>query len=152
MGLFAIPATGFILLQNRTIQSYLAEKIAGTVSENLGAEFSIESVDMIFFNRIVMKNVLLKDQHLDTLLYAPNMVATLRTLSRSAKKVELSRLNLESATVRLSTDTSKVVNLKFIVDALRPPPDSNRIKWNIGIQAITFETLMTVWASKSSGA
>jgi hypothetical protein len=140
LGFFAIPATGFILLQNKSIQTFLAGKVASTVSENLNAEFTVESIDMIFFNRVVMKNVLLRDQHLDTLLYSPNMIATLKSLNRSAKRIEISRLKLKQSTVRLATDTTRVINIKFIVDELKPQPDSNRVKWEIGIHAIEFET------------
>ena len=41
LGFFAIPATGFILLQNRNIQTYLAGEVAKTVSENLKADFTV---------------------------------------------------------------------------------------------------------------
>ncbi len=139
LGIFTIPATGFIVLQNRNVQTYLAERIARSVSENLEAELSIGSVDMILFNRVVMTNVLLKDRHLDTLLYAPGMVATLRSLNRKHKTITLSRLKMEHATIRLSSDTAKVFNLSFIINILRKPPDPDRHKWTIGIRSIDFE-------------
>ena len=150
LGLFAVPVAGFILLQNRNIQTYLAGKVALAVSENLEADFSVESVDLILFNRVVMKNVLLKDQHQDTLLYSPNMVATLRTISRSSRKMEISRLKFKNSTVRLATDTSNVLNLKFIVDALQVPPDSMRVKWEVGFHTIEFETSRFIYESYSA--
>jgi hypothetical protein len=94
---------------------------------------------MTLFNRAVLKKVLLKDQHNDTLLYAPSMVATLRKLSLSQKKLSLSRLKFENAVVRIAVDTSEVVNLSFIVDALRKPPDSTRTEtWTVSFKAIDF--------------
>ena len=89
LGFFAIPATAFILLQNRKIQTYLANEIARQVSESLHAEFKIESVDMIFFNRVILKNVLLKDQAKDTLLYADQITATTRNFSLPGKRLHL---------------------------------------------------------------
>ncbi len=140
LGLFSIPATAFIVLQNKQIQTYLAKKVASTISANLDADFSIKSMDMILFNRVVMKEVLLKDHNMDTLLHAPSMVATLKTLNRTKKTINLSRLSLENATIRLATDTTRDINLKLIIDALRQAPDSSRKnKWMINFEAINLQ-------------
>ena len=96
-------------------------------------------MDMILFNRVVLKEVMLKDQYLDTLLYAPSLIATLKTFSPSAGRIELSRLKFKDATVRLSTDTTKTINLKFITQALKKPPDSTKTKWKVAIHNIDFE-------------
>jgi hypothetical protein len=103
----------FIILQNSMVQTYLANRIATTISENLEADFSIESMDMILFNRVVLKEVMLKDQYLDTLLYAPRMIATLKTLSPSNNRIEISRLKFKDATIRLSTDTTRTIPSGF---------------------------------------
>lgn len=139
LGILAIPATAFLILQNSRVQTYLANRIATTISENLEADFSIESMDMILFNRVVLKEVMLKDQYLDTLLYAPSMMATLKALSPSARRIEISRLKFEDATIRLSTDTTRTINLKFITQALKKPPDPTKGKWKISIHNIDFE-------------
>ncbi|HEC44324.1 MAG TPA: hypothetical protein ENI20_15990 [Bacteroides sp.] len=135
--MFAIPATAFIVLQNKQIQTILAKKIASAVSENLQADFSIESLDLIFFNRVVMKEVTLMDQYGDSLLYTPLMVATLKKMSRNEGKIILSRLKLENATIRIATDTARVNNLSFIVDALRKSADTTSTKkWTVSVEAI----------------
>ncbi|MFC2112299.1 hypothetical protein ACFLTA_03445, partial [Bacteroidota bacterium] len=135
--MFAIPATAFIVLQNKQIQTYLAKQIASTVSENLNADFTIESLDMIFFNRLVMKEVLLKDLYNDTLLYSPSLVTTLKKYSRNERKIILSRLKFKNATIRISLDTAKVNNLQFIVDALKKPPDTtNAPGWTVNFESI----------------
>lgn len=68
------------------------------------------------------------------------MIATLRTFNRSGKKMVISRLRLRDATIRLATDSSRVTNLAFLVDALRPPPDSNRVKMEMVFNTIQFES------------
>lgn len=139
LGILVVPAMAFIILQNSTVQTYLAKRIATTISENLEADFSIESMDMILFNRVVLKEVMLKDQYLDTLLFATSMVATLKTFSPSTHRIELSRLKFKDATIRLSTDTTKTVNLKFITQALKKPSDSTKVRWKVSIHNIEFE-------------
>ncbi len=139
LGLFSIPAIAFIILQNNKVQTYIANKIATTIAENLQADFSIESMEMILFNRVILKEVMLKDQYMDTLLYSPKMIATLKVFSPSTHRIEISRLKFQNATIRLSTDTTKTINLKFITQALKKPPDSTKVKWKVTIHNIDFE-------------
>ena len=136
---FTIPATAFILLQNKKIQTYLASEITRQVSENLQVDFQIESVDMILFNRLVMKEVLLKDQYHDTLVYSPRLIATLKNYSIHAKRIMLSKLKFDKATVRLAIDTNNVVNLQFIIDILKQPKDSLHPGWDMAVSNIEFE-------------
>jgi hypothetical protein len=92
---------------------------------------------MILFNRVVMKEVLLKDHKTDTMLHAPSLVATLKTFNRSARKIRLSRLSFEDATIRLATDTTRELNLKILIDEFRKKPDSaSQNKWTVQFEAI----------------
>jgi hypothetical protein len=114
-------------------------EIVNQVSENLQADFRIESVDMILFNRLVLKEVLLKDQHLDTLVYSPRLIATLRSYNIPARQIRLSKLKFNDATVRLAIDTSNTVNLMFIVDILRQNRDSTRARLDLAVNSFEFE-------------
>jgi len=134
--LFSIPATSFILLQNKKIQTYLAGEIAQQVSENLRADFSIESVDMILFNRVVLKTVLLKDQYKDTLLYSPRMVATLKKFNYPDKIMKISKLSLHEPTIRFSMDPTNTVNVEFLVESIRSLADTSKKSWMINVTNI----------------
>ena len=136
LGFFAIPATAFILLQNRKIQTYLANEIAQQVSESLNAEFSIESVDMIFFNRIILNNVLLRDQANDTLLYADQITATTKKFSLPAKRLHLSKIKLDHSIIRIAIDTGRVANIRYLIDGISEQPDTSRSKWDFTVSNI----------------
>ncbi len=136
LGLFAIPSTAFILLQNRKIQSYLANEIAKQVSENLKAEFSIESVDIIFFNRVILNHVLLKDQASDTLLYANRITATTKKFNLSAKRLYLSKIKLEHSLIRIAIDSEQVANIQYLIQGIRERPDTSRSKWDFSVRNI----------------
>jgi hypothetical protein len=139
LGLFSIPTTAFIILQNKNVQTYLAKEIARQVSDNLNAEFTIESIDMILFNRVIMRNALLKGQDHDTILYSDKITATVRSLNQNAKKVVLNRLKLDHSLVCIKIDSTNTVNLDFIIEALRKPSDSLRTKWNITLNNIDIQ-------------
>jgi len=136
LGFFAIPATAFILLQNRKIQTYLVNEIAQQVSESLNAEFSIESVDMIFFNRIILNNVLLRDQANDTLLYADQITATTKNFSLPAKRLHLSKIKLDHSIIRIAIDTGRVANIRYLIDGISEQPDTSGSKWDFAVSNI----------------
>lgn len=136
LGFFSIPTTAFIILQNKKVQTYLAKEIARQVSENLNAEFTIESLDMIFFNRVILKNALLKGQDHDTILCADKITATIRRVNVNAKKIELNRLRLDHSLIRIEVDSTNTVNLAFIIENLKKPQDSLRAKWALTLKYI----------------
>jgi hypothetical protein len=136
LGLLSIPAVGFIILQNKKIQTYLTKEIMRQVSEELNTEFKIDATDIVFFNRIIFINALLKDQKGDTLLSADKIVATLKSFSTSTNRIRLNRIRLEHAQFLVSIDSLNVVNLDFIIERFLQKPDSLKNNWSIEVRDI----------------
>jgi hypothetical protein len=124
--LISVPSIGIIFLQNSRIQTSLTKYIAGRIAEKLSARISVGSVSLTFINRLQLNDLCIEDQKGDTLLYAGKIKLTVGSYSRSRKEILLSRLNIEDSYIHLSTDTSGVLNLQFILDALssQGKPDS----------------------------
>ena len=109
------------------------------VSENLNADFRIESVDMVFFNRVILAKALLKDQKGDTLLSADKIIATLKSLNSAEKRINLNRIKLEKSQIVISIDSSDVLNLDFIINRLRQEPDSQKTSWSFMVKNIEIQ-------------
>lgn len=106
------------------------------VSENLNTEFKIDAVDMIFFNRVILTNALLKDQSGDTLLSADRIIASFKSFNTSSKKINLNKIKLERSQILISLDSMNVLNLDFIIKSIRQEPDTQRTKWTMLVQNI----------------
>jgi hypothetical protein len=129
----------FIILQNKKIQTYLTKEIARQVSVNLNTEFKIETVDIVFFNRVILTNALLKDQEGDTLLSADKIIATLRSVNTGIKRINLNKIRLQHSQTLISIDSMDVLNLDFIIESLRQKPDTQKSNWSIMVKNIELE-------------
>lgn len=109
----------------------LANKVTSIISENLEAKFSVQGVEFQFFNKIQLTDAYVEDQQGDTLLFAPKVTGTIRWFNRKERIVEIGRLTLSQPTFRLKTDSSRIVNLKFITESLKNKRDTTRNPFKI---------------------
>jgi len=139
--IITLPTAAFFILKSSKIQTYLTQKIAQEVSENLNAKFEIKAVHFKFFNRIVLKNVYIEDQLKDTLLYSDEIICHIKEFNRKTKKIDISNINLVNAKFYLNKpDSLSPINLKFITENFKK--DSNKTdkqKWNVKFQNIEMQ-------------
>jgi len=91
---------------------------------------------MILFNRVILRNALLKDQDHDTIICSDKITATIKSLNTNSKKIILNRLRLDHSMIHIKVDSTNTVNLDFIIETLRKPADSLRTKWSITLRNI----------------
>ena len=53
-----------------SVQTWLVKKIAAGLSKNLHTKVTVQKVDVGFFNKVLLKGVMVEDLKKDTLLYA----------------------------------------------------------------------------------
>ncbi len=127
--MLSIPATALLFIQNNKVQTYLTHYVTQEISRKLHTEIRIDKVSVTFFNRIQLKNVYLQDLNGDTLLYAEKVKARISHLNRSAQEITVERLALDDAYIHLITDSTGVINLKFIIDQLNKPGKEKGEGW-----------------------
>jgi hypothetical protein len=68
--LILIPASLFLLARSPKFQTCVANQITARLSNKLNTTISIGSIHFSFFNKLVVRDILLLDQNNDTLVYA----------------------------------------------------------------------------------
>lgn len=136
--IFVLLATSFFTLQNSAVQTYITQKIAEKVSENLDAKFTVESVNYRFFNRVVLNNVYIEDQLNDTLLFSKEIICSLRKIDHKKRQLEISKVNLVNAKIYLHKyDTLQPMNLKFAKNrTIDKDSLSTENKWEVTLKNI----------------
>ncbi|MBA7585863.1 hypothetical protein ES708_27853 [subsurface metagenome] len=114
MVIIVLPSAGYFFLRSSKTQTWLANIIAKEISENLNARFTLESVNLLFSKRAIFKNLLIEDQHGDTLLFAPELVIEIKSFKRKARKVVINKLCINNSILNFTTDSNNIINLKFI--------------------------------------
>jgi hypothetical protein len=133
-----LPVVAYFLIQWPSVQTSLTRYIARQVSASLNAKFEVGKVDIAFFNRIILRDILIEDQHGDTLLQAGRLIATIHYFNRSGKNIHFNQVKLQNAQINLQSDADTVLNYQFIVNALLSE-DTEKKRWDYIINSVILE-------------
>jgi len=131
LSVITIPAIGYLCLLNKNIQNYLANKITSGLSGYFNTKVVIGNVGFDMLNRLVIHNIYIEDQNKDTLLYSNKLILALNSINIKSKQINIEKVELENAYIHLFIDSTKTVNLKFIIDKLSGSADTTKKGWNL---------------------
>ena len=120
IGIVLLVITSFsLILRIPEVQTFIVKRITSHISGRMKSTITVGSVEYSFFNKIILNDLLIKDQHNDTLIYSHKITAGIFRLDFSKKIVRFSRIELVEPTVALITDSSGVMNLTWYLNMLR---------------------------------
>ena len=105
----------YFAIQNPKIQTFLAQKITYLVSESIGAEVEIGSVNIEFFNDVYLDKFLIRDQKKDTLFYFEKAHAKLDYFSLFDKNIQLNAIEINGFVANMyRSDSDTSFNFAFL--------------------------------------
>lgn len=119
------------------MQTYLTQRLASHLSEKIGANITIGKVDIAFFRKLILENVLVEDRQTDTLLYVQSVSAKIDMLNIKKRKATLNNLKLENSLIHVSKDSAGNFNFNFLVELLKKSPDSKH-EWQYSCNQFDF--------------
>lgn len=137
-----LSVAGFFILQSNKVQTFLTKKITTEISKNINAKIEVESVNLRFFNKVVLGNVYVEDFNKDTLLFSKEIICNIRKIDRKNKNIDISTIKLDDAKFYLlKPDTLKAVNITELIRDFRKnsKSDSSKTsdaKWKIKLRNI----------------
>lgn len=94
-----IPTLVYLTLRSPAFQTYLAKQATSYLSEELGAEISVEGVNITGFLDIVLENVSVKDKQQNQLLLSKRVIIDLNRISTSSKFLQIDKIRFDRASV-----------------------------------------------------
>ncbi len=148
--LFITLLTGsfFLLVRLPSVQTFLAHRATAVLSKSLGVNVSIDRVEISFFNKADLVNFYMEDKQHDTMLAASDLKIQFKVFSLIGKKISITDVFLDGATVRLHRDTAGNTNIadafqsfqstKMEVkkDAIKKPAT---FSWDIDLQNLVMQ-------------
>ena len=134
---FIVFAAGYFLLQTSRVQTWIIRNIAEQVAENTGAEITIGKVNIGFFDKVVLRDVLVETQDQDTLFYTSKLLANLDTLKFSAKKISFSNIEFDQSRIDVTRDSSGEYSFNRIMGPSATKKD-HRVKWSVRCSRFSF--------------
>ncbi len=119
-----LPATLYPLLQISALQTFLVNRITSHISKGINTSISIGKIEYRFFNKLAINDILIKDQHNDTLLYTREVIAGIRRFDLERNMLRLGRVTIIKPVVALITDSAGIMNLNWYLDMLKKQEDT----------------------------
>ncbi len=129
----------YLALQSSVVQTYLTRKITERLSAYFQADISVKGVNIAFFNKIILEEVLIKDQQKDSMLRIGELVAQIDSFSIRKQRISLHKLSLNDTKIEISLDSAKVPNYQFLLEKTQKTPGDTLSKWNVKCSNFVFE-------------
>lgn len=121
------------------MQQFVAGKVTRSLSSRLQTPFSIQNIELKFFNRVLLEGVYIEDLRGDTLLYAGRLEARLSLFAPFRQELEVEGIHLGNTVANLKRGPDSLYNFQFIVDAFSSSePDTSQAPspWKFNIKKI----------------
>ena len=139
--IMAVLAGSYLLLQSSVVQTFIIGKITERLSHKTNMQVSIDKVDFTFFNRIILKNVLIAESDDDTLFFAEQVSARIDTLRIQKRKISLSELSFFKNQISINRDTANNFNFSNILESLgsKDKDTTGSFHWEISCNQFNFQ-------------
>jgi len=126
---------GFVLLlQVPAVQTKLASRVLDTLKDKFDGRISVGSVNILPFNTLILKDVLIQDDNPredtfvplnDTLLYVRSAIANFSLQGIKGLPIILRKASADGVVMNLSLEEDRQMNLKRVLRLKEPGPEPN---------------------------
>lgn len=114
----------FLLVRIPAVQTFVVKKAAGYISDEIKSKVSIGKIKFSFFNKLEITGILIKDQHNDTILYAPGITIGIRQINLKHNIIKLGKVVVNKPVVAFITDSTGLMNLAWYLNLFQKQKDS----------------------------
>lgn len=133
----------FFLTQSYTFQTWLAQKAAHYLHEELGIQVNIETVELQFFKTAEIRGIFIEDKNKDTLISGGKILVEFNSFNYSDQKINIKNVTLSNTTAKLNIPKGdSAMNFQFIVDYFTSGPKDTTNKgpgWDVQFNDLTLD-------------
>ena len=118
------PTFASLVLRIPRIQTLMVRRITGHLSEQMRSTISVGRFEYRFFNKLLLKDILIKDLNSDTLLYVERLSAGIKHIDLSKGSFTIGKLDVLNPVAGIITDQSGKNNLTWFLGLLSNPSDT----------------------------
>ncbi|MBD9073324.1 MAG: translocation/assembly module TamB [Prevotella sp.] len=102
-----------------SVQTFLGKEVAEALADKFGTKVEVGKVNLGFFNRIIIDDVMMYDQQGDSLIYASRLSAKIDYMAATQGKISVSSAQIFGLRANLYSQTAKSpANFQFVLDSL----------------------------------
>ena len=128
-------------------------------SDKTNRELSISNIDISINKGISIHNIFIEDINNDTLIFANNIDIEVNLLDYFSGKLSVTKLELNNATVKITSNTDSLFNFQYIIDEFSDTTKTktknkdttkNELPINLNNVDIVLDNVNFVFSSKTS--
>jgi len=117
----------FFAVQSSSFQTYIGQKAANWLSDELKTKVAIKKIDFNFFSTLTLNGVYIQDLNKDTLVYLSELNCNIKLINLTKNKLYLDKLELKNGTIKAITYRNDTLpNYQFLVDYFSNPNDTSK--------------------------
>lgn len=114
-----LTIVGMVLIQQPSTQTWIAGKATEYLSQKTGTKISVGSVEIGFFNKVILNEVFVEDQKKDTLAYIRSLDSRLSYFNPFNSTYHFNDLKLDGVRANIyRNEGDSIFNYQFLIDAL----------------------------------
>jgi hypothetical protein len=130
------------LLRAPRIQTWIAHRVAASLSEKLKTRVEVGGVDFEFVKTLVLEDIFIGDRHQDTVLYSRKLKVDIGYLGLSDQWLLINDLSLVNAKVKLKKYLGEHdMAYTFLIDALSSPQKKDTVTKKSPLWKFTLNTI-----------
>lgn len=143
-----------LLVRTSPFQTWLAQKAAGYLSNELKTEISIDKVEIHFFKEADFKNVFIQGKNNDTLLSGGELKVELNNFDYKHQVIDIKNIILSNTTARLIiSKNDSVFNFQHLIDYFssdeKKPKDTTSVPWDLKFNKLTLNNVNFVYRNEN---
>ena len=108
-----------VLMHLPSVQTFLGKEVAEALADKFGTKVEVGKVNLGFFNRIIIDDVMMYDLQGDSLIYASRLSAKIDYMAATQGKISVSSAQIFGLRANLYRQTAKSpANFQFVLDSL----------------------------------
>lgn len=141
-----------VLIRLSPVQSFLGARVSNALSAKLGTDVEVGRIDLGFLNRLIIDDVLIKDQHDNNLLTANRMSVKIDVIPLFDGQIRISSAQLFGARILLCKERpDSPANYQFIIDALSADNDGESSPIDLSVNSLIIRNSSVKYDIKSAG-
>ena len=135
--ILAVGCTLMMLIRLSPVQSFLGARVSDALSAKLKTTVEVGRIDLGFLNRLIIDDVLIKDQHANNLLTANRMSVKIDIIPLFDGQIRVSSAQLFGAQALLYKEhPDSAANYQFIIDALSADDDGETSPIDLSVNSL----------------
>lgn len=126
-----IPSIAFLLAENSRFQTYISAKLLENLSTKVGSNVQVRKVRFTLFKDLILEDVLITDQELDTLAFIPKLRVDLDSINFQKRRLILKDVAIYNGSFNIQQFKDSTFNFQFLLDSLASPDSVKQVPWYI---------------------